>query len=276
MDSNANVNHSESVPLHQMNPLQRFSDLAQDYAHYRPSYPAAAIAILLEGLGNPWDAIAADVGAGTGISSQLLAEQGVRVWAVEPNAAMRHAAASHPRITYIEGTAEQTPLADASVNLVTCFQAFHWFQPRPSLNEFNRILRPQGRLALIWNVRDCDNDFTHAYTQLIRRVSNNHPGVESMHRDPTPALIEQGSFVHIHPHSFPYQQSLSLEGLIGRASSTSYLPREGVAYQTLVESLNRLHAQWADTQGTVSLMYKTQVYLAEKIILENNHPSELL
>lgn len=114
------------------------------------------------------------------------------------------------------------------------------------MDEFDRILCPQGRLALIWNVRDCDHDFTHAYTQLIRIVSNNHPGVESMHRDPTPALIEQGSFVPIHQRSFPYQQSLSVEELIGRASISSYLPREGVAHQNLVESLNRLHEQWAD------------------------------
>ena len=75
-----------------MNPLSRFSDRAADYAKYRPSYPEEAIATIMEGLGNPSQLVAADIGAGTGISSRLLAERGVRVLAIEPNTEMREAA----------------------------------------------------------------------------------------------------------------------------------------------------------------------------------------
>jgi ubiquinone/menaquinone biosynthesis C-methylase UbiE len=106
-----------------MNSLERFSDRATDYAKYRPSYPATAIDRILEGLNNPL--VAADIGAGTGISSRLLAERGVRVLEIEPNADMRQAAAPHPLVKFYDSTAEKTGIADASIDLVTCFQSFH-------------------------------------------------------------------------------------------------------------------------------------------------------
>lgn len=86
-----------------MNPLSRFSDRAADYAKHRPSYPTPAIDAILEGFGEPPQLVAADIGAGTGISSRLLAERGVRVIAIEPNAAMREAASPHPLVEFREG-----------------------------------------------------------------------------------------------------------------------------------------------------------------------------
>ena len=148
-----------------MNPLSRFSDRAADYAKYRPSYPDEAIAILLEGLGNPSQLLAADIGAGTGISSPLLAQRGVRVIAIEPNEAMREAASPHPLVEFQDGAAEATNLPDTSVDLVTCFQAFHWFNPEPTLEVFHRILKPTGRLAVVWNDRDRNNELTQSYTR---------------------------------------------------------------------------------------------------------------
>jgi 2-polyprenyl-3-methyl-5-hydroxy-6-metoxy-1,4-benzoquinol methylase len=71
-----NDTDAQATPLHVMNPLNRFSDRAADYAKYRPSYPEEAIATILEGLGDPSQLVAADIGAGTGISSRLLAQKG--------------------------------------------------------------------------------------------------------------------------------------------------------------------------------------------------------
>jgi ubiquinone/menaquinone biosynthesis C-methylase UbiE len=116
-----------SGPLYTLNPLGRFSDRATDYVKYRPSYPAAAIDMIVAGLGEA--AVVADIGAGTGISSRLLADHGLRVLAIEPNAAMRTAAESHPLVDFCDGKAEDTQLAADSIDLVTCFQAFHWFDP---------------------------------------------------------------------------------------------------------------------------------------------------
>ena len=86
--------------LYQMNPQQRFSDRAEDYAKYRPSYPSEAIDSILEGLEAPERLIAADIGAGTGISSRLFAARGVKVIAIEPNAAMREAEITHPLVEF--------------------------------------------------------------------------------------------------------------------------------------------------------------------------------
>ncbi len=135
-----NETNVETTPLHAMNPQDRFSDRAGDYAKYRPSYPAAAIDSILEGLDEP--SVAADIGAGTGISSRLLAERGVRVVAIEPNAEMRQAALPHPLVSFHNGTAENTNLPNASVKVV---KGSGHFPNRCSIQS----IRPMGSFALI-------------------------------------------------------------------------------------------------------------------------------
>jgi ubiquinone/menaquinone biosynthesis C-methylase UbiE len=152
--------------LHTQNPQQRFSNRAEDYAKYRPSYPTAAIDQILAGLDQP---VAADIGAGTGISARLLADRGAKkVWAIEPNSAMYAVAKPHPHVEFQQGSAEQTGLASQSVDLITCCQAFHWFEPIATLAEFHRILQPAGRLALMWNERDQTDPFTQEHNEIIR------------------------------------------------------------------------------------------------------------
>src|SRR2546425_13350376 len=100
----------EGIPLHEMDPTGRFSDRAADYVLYHPAYPAAAIDAILSEWRDPSPLVAADVGAGTGISARQLADRGPRVMAVEPNAAMRAAAEPHPRGSWPVGFAEATGL----------------------------------------------------------------------------------------------------------------------------------------------------------------------
>ncbi len=256
------INYPDDTPLYAMQPLERFSDRATDYANYRPSYPDAAIAAILAGLGNPHPLVAADIGAGTGIASRLLAAQGLRVLAIEPNAAMREAAARHPNVTFKAGSAEQTGLSHASVDLVTCFQAFHWFDPALCLPEFHRILKPSARLALVWNSRDRQDPFTQDYTQLVRALANYHPA-ESRTVSAQP-LFAIPFFDSVSQHEFPYQQSLDLESLIGRAQSSSYVPKDDETAQKLTRGLEELCDRWADEQGQVHLVYNTQVFLANQ------------
>lgn len=256
-----NENNTETTPLHTMNPLSRFSDRAADYAKYRPSYPEEAIATILEGLGNPSQLVAADIGAGTGISSRLLAERGVRVLAIEPNTEMREAASAHPLVEFGNGTAEATNIPDTCVDLLTCFQAFHWFDPEPTLLEFHRILKPSGRLAVVWNDRDRDDQLTQSYTRLVQIASNHHPAESRLVSvDP---LLSSPLFPDVHCHTFTYRQQLDLDGLIGRAKSVSYLPQEGQAQEQLVSGLKELYTRSCDENGFVYLVYRTNVYLAE-------------
>lgn len=247
------------TPLHTLNPLSRFSDRAADYVKYRPSYPVAAIEMILGGLGTA--PRAADIGAGTGISSRLLADRGVQVLAIEPNTAMRDAAAAHPLVEFRDGTAEATQLEDASVDLVTCFQAFHWFDPEPTLQEFRRILKPTARLALVWNNRDKADAFTNEYSELTLAVSTDRAIHERM--DSARSLLVSPHFTNVRAYTFANRQELDLAGLMGRVRSNSYTPSAGVAHQQLMLDLEQLHARFADDRGLVYLSYSTSVHLAE-------------
>ncbi|NEU72055.1 class I SAM-dependent methyltransferase [Hassallia byssoidea VB512170] len=253
----------ETTPLYTLNPLTRFSDRAADYVNYRPSYPAAAIDIILEGLAPPTQLLAADIGAGTGISSRLLGKRGVSVIAVEPNAAMREAAEPSPQVEFRDGTAEVTNLADASIDLVTCFQAFHWFNPEPTLQEFHRILKPSGRLAVVWNNRAQEDAFTGECNQLIRAASNSERVDERMKFvDP---LLVSPHFVNLREYTFVHRQELDLTGLIGRSMSYSYVPREGLMQQQLVVSLQDLYQRFANEDGFVYMVDSTSVNILEAI-----------
>ncbi|MEP0872243.1 class I SAM-dependent methyltransferase [Trichocoleus desertorum AS-A10] len=249
------------TPLHTLKPLSRFSDRAVDYAKYRPSYPEAAIALLLQGLEEPSQLVAVDMGAGTGISSRLLAEHGVHVFAIEPNADMQQAATPHALVEFRTATAEQSNLPSATVDLVTCFQSFHWLQPEQSLAEFHRILKLAGRLALVWNERDRSDEFTGAYSRLMREASNHHPAEAKL--GTVEPLLTSPYFTHIQHHTLPYQQSLDLAGLLGRAQSVSYAPSSGEAKEQLLSNLKQLHEHWADAHGLVQLAYQTNIYLAK-------------
>ena len=256
------MNSSDSTPqLYEMNPLGRFSDRTADYVKYRPSYPAGAIEAILAGLGEPSQLTAADIGAGTGISSRLLAETGVRVLAIEPNAEMRQAAEIHPLVEWKEGTSEATNLPESSVDLVTCFQSFHWFNPVLALPEFRRILQPSGRLAVVWILRDRTDEFTLLYTQIVKTASNNHPA-EECDRAIEP-LLTSSDFTNIQSCDFAYKQDLDLPALIGRAQSLSYIPKSGPQLHKLISDLTELYQTHCDNQSFVSLVYQTQVCLAE-------------
>ncbi len=260
------MSESNAGALHEMNPLQRFSDRAADYSKYRPSYPETALACIFEGLGEPARLIAADIGAGTGISARLLASKGARVIAIEPNAEMRQAAQPHPLVEWRSGSAEATTLPDKAVDLVTCFQAFHWFEPERSLLEFRRIFKKSGRLVLVWNDRDKSDEFTAEYSRLVRKASNNHPAEAKI--SAVEPLFASPHFADIRECGFEYRQELDLTGLIGRAQSVSYVPREGEELQQLLADLTELHEKWRDERGAVYLAYHTKVYLAVPAIRE--------
>ncbi len=256
---------AEKASLHRMQPLDRFSNRAADYAKYRPTYPQQAITLILEGLSEPAEILAADIGAGTGISSRLLGDRGLQVMALEPNAAMRGAAQPHPRVEFRQGTAEQTGLAAASVDLVVCCQSFHWFKPNSSLLEFHRILKPTGRLALMWNDRDPEDDLTQAYGSLVRSVSNYYPAAQRLvAADP---LFTSPNFTHVRQHTLTHEQVLDLNGLMGRALSVSYLPRQGAAHEELLAGLQELHQRFCDPRGLIHLVYRTRLYLADPLSL---------
>ncbi|HVR75969.1 MAG TPA: class I SAM-dependent methyltransferase [Planctomycetota bacterium] len=247
------------MSLHDQQPETRFSKRAQAYAESRPDYPPEVYEALLEGFDRSV-IVVADVGAGTGIASRGLAARGVRVIALDPNAEMRNAARPHPLVELREGSGESTGLAEASVDIVAAFQAFHWFDAPRALVELHRVLKPGGRAGLVWNLRDHTDAFTNAYTEVIQRfatlpAAEERPGVA----DP---LMTSGLFRDVQRFTYSHFQRLTTEGLLGRAKSTSYLPSEGDSWDALRAELRLLHAARADDEGLVRLQYRTDLHRA--------------
>jgi SAM-dependent methyltransferase len=243
--------------------VARFDDRAKDYVKYRPGYPPAAIDAILTGLGDPRQLVAADVGAGTGISARLLADRGVRVIAVEPGEVMRAAAAPHPHVTWVAGLAQATGLAGASAGLVLCAQSFHWFHTRDAVAEVARILKPGGRLAIMWNRRSTSDPLTAGYRQAILDVGGEVVAERMPFR---PRIVdEDGLFTAPERRAFANGQRLDFDGLVGRARSASYVPKHGEAGERLVGLLRGLHARFAADDGFVTLVYETEVFLSDRV-----------
>ena len=235
---------------------ERFSGRAGDYAAARPSYPDEALDVLFDGLGDPGEVTVADLGAGTGISSRQLAVRGALVLAVEPNASMRDAAEPHPRVEWVAATAEHTGLAEASVDLAAAFQAFHWFDQPQALNEMVRILRPGGRAALVYNERDESDPFTAAYGDLVRKYA-----IDDTERRRAHALEVFHAFdawVARHRAESRNENVLDIEGVIARARSSSYLPKDGPIAADLHAEIRALAARFAP-DGRIVMVMRTIV-----------------
>ena len=172
---------------------------------------------------------------------------------------MRATALPHPRVDWLAATAEATALRAHGVDLVVCAQSFHWFRPPEALTEFARVLRPSGRLAIMWNRRSLSDPFTAAYRQAILDVG----GESEAERMPFDSTVIARSVRFDAPvrRVVPNTQRLDLDGLIGRARSASYVPKTGEAGDCLIALLRGLHAQHADASGIVTLVYDTEIFL---------------
>jgi len=232
--------------LPNLSPTTRFSSRADAYARARPSYPYEAFEWLCHGL--PGTGVAADIGAGTGLSTRVLAQalgDGWQTLAVEPNAEMRKSAESHECISWIDGTAESTSIESGAVDLVLCAQAFHWFDAAKAIAEFRRILRPKGpgdgRVALVWNTHKASAPGMSEYRDIMMRHATEPPTSPSCSGWKTADLssLEQSdSFGEIKVGVFENSQDLSRGGLLDRATSSSYIPREGEAFEKLRDDLS--------------------------------------
>lgn len=246
-------------------PTGRFSDRAEDYARWRPGYPAEAWAFVArEAAVGPGSRVA-DLGAGTGISSRPWLALGCEVVAVEPNGPMRRVAeealGGEARFRAVDGSAEATGLGDAGVDLVVAAQAFHWFDRERARAEIARILRPGGRLALLWNDRvKGATPFDRGYEDLLlahgtdyRRVDHARIGDEEIE-----AFYAPGAPVRA---AFPNGQSLDRAGLVGRVLSCSYVPAAGEpGHEALVAAVGRLFDQHR-RGGRVAISYRTRVWV---------------
>ena len=205
-----------------VDPRERVSRAAAGYARYRPSYPDAIVDGVLARTGvRPGDPVA-DVGCGTGILTRLLAARGLDVVGVDPNEDMlAEARAVGGPARYRRGEAEATGLPDATVALVTVAQAFHWFDAERALAEFHRVLRPEGHVAALWNLRG-HSPFMADYEDLLRRFCREYRVLEGW-EESLERLKAHSRVASPHEIEAGNAQLFGFEGLRGRAWSSSYV-----------------------------------------------------
>ena len=242
---------------------ERFSNRVADYIQYRPRYPDGLITLLKKAIGLNASWTLADVGSGTGISTEPFLKNGNVVFGVEPNNEMRLAAESllarYANFKSTNGTAEATRLTDRSVDAVVAGQAFHWFNPDKSNAEFRRILRPNGWVILIWNRRLIEiSPFSQQYETLLKTHGIDYDKVRHDH-------IDQKIITRFYPNGYQYrslpnEQIFDYKGLRGRLLSSSYVPAEGQpGFEPMISELKGVFEKHQES-GRVRFGYETDIY----------------
>lgn len=246
---------------------QRFSSRVENYIKYRPGYPNEVIETLRSECGLTPGSIIADVGSGTGILTEMLLRNGNLVYGIEPNREMREAAErllrDYRRFRSVAARAEETTLDDAGVDFVSAGQAFHWFDREKTREEFARILRPRGWVALIWNERvTTTTPFLVAYEQLLKDYSTDYEQVDHRRIDDD-VIREFFGSDKFRLKQFKNIQVFDYEGVKGRLLSSSYAPEEGHPnYEPMLAELERIFQTYQD-EGRVVFEYVTQMYYGQ-------------
>lgn len=224
-----------------------FGSEAAAYERGRPSYPPDAIDWLLP----PGARDVLDLGAGTGKLTTRLVERGLDVIAVDPIAEMLEMLRkSLPDTPALLGTAEEIPLADNSVDAVLVAQAWHWFNPARAIPELTRVLRPGGRLGLVWNTRDERLGWVRELGQIIGRDAD---PVRDKVTLPEP-------FTDVQRHQVEWTNYLTPQALIDLVASRTYCITSPTQVRTKtldqVRELLATHPALASARG-LALPYVT-------------------
>jgi SAM-dependent methyltransferase len=233
-----------------------FGAVAASYAVLRPSYPADAVEFLV-GRDRALDVL--DVGAGTGLLSEVVLGLGHRVRAVDPAPEMlAQLAARWPAVATAVGAAEALPVDDASVDAVVAGQAAHWFDPGPAARELRRVLRPDGVVGLIWNTRDVRVPWVAALEESIADESRGH---EADQRVVEAMAAELGAEVEVLDSAIV--QRVGPEDVVAGIGTRSYVAIMDDAGRTaFLSGIRELLRDHPDTRGLreLELPYRTHAY----------------
>lgn len=201
--------------------------------------------------------------------SELFLENGNSVYCVEPNDHMRSAAEESfirlPNFRSIKGSAESTGLSNNQVDIITAATAFHWFNNDETRIEFLRILKTEGYVILIWNIRKKNtNDFMKSYEDFMNqyKYGKNHKKIDDKQGNNIRCkkFFSNGKFK---TKIFEYRESLDFESLKGRTLSTSYIPLENDPnFSDMVNELKNIFDKY-QVHGQIELLYDTEVYFGQ-------------
>lgn len=249
-----------------------FTTLAENYAKYRPGYSLAVRKALLCYVGADRPGFqAADVGAGTGIWTRLLAEAGVSITGIEPNDAMRAQGEVYTKgasVQWRPGSAEQTGLGTASVDWITMASSFHWVKQPDGLQEFHRALKPGGYLTVLWNPRDIEGNALHE--QIEQLIHDRVPGLKrvssggSKHaRDYYQELIAGGLFEDVVFFEAKHELIISKDHYIGAWRSVNDIQVQAgpERFEQLLTEIRSM----VEPMDQIVVPYKTRAWTARRV-----------
>ncbi|PRY43177.1 methyltransferase family protein [Geodermatophilus tzadiensis] len=232
-----------------------FGSVAADYAALRPGYPADAVAFLL----GPRPLRVLDLGAGTGLLTDVLVAAGHDVVAVDPSAEMLdQLRARHPGVPAHRGGAEEVPLPDGSVDAVVAGQAAHWFDPDAAAPELRRVLRPGGVVGFVWNVRDERVPWVAALGAALAAEARGHEADQGVVAEFARALPAD-----VATHESATVQRVTPEQVVGGIGTRSYVATmTPAAREAFLGGIRDLLAGHPGTRGrdVLELPYRTDAY----------------
>jgi SAM-dependent methyltransferase len=241
-----------------------FGSAADRYERGRPSYPGDAIALLVDRLGIAPARTVVDLAAGTGKFTTLIVPTGARIVAVEPVREMRATLERNcPAVEAVDGTAEAIPLGDASADAVVVAQAFHWFDGDRAVPEIRRVLRDDGRLGVVWNMRDETSAWSRRLTEIFDRLSG-ADAPRYKHGRWRDAFERSDAFTPLEERTFAFAHVVDREAFLDRVLSVSYVASASPDIRDdVVREVTALLDTDPDLAGReeITMPYRTDVFV---------------
>ena len=247
-----------------MEHTSRFDGKGNLYAEARPDYAAELLEYLRRTLHPAAGCTFADIGSGTGIFTKQLLRCGYRVFAVEPNSDMRRVAeeklSSDRNFISVNGCAERMNLPDGAIDFITAAQAFHWFQPDAFRLECKRVLKPGGKVILVYNHRIEDAGCTKALAKLRQRYNKEFHGFSNgINSEACIAFFAKGCDIFRADHTQTYDRN----GYIKRVLSSSYsLSEADIRYADYRKEINKIFDTFS-SEGRIAIPAETTAYIGE-------------
>ena len=246
---------------------ERFTGKADIYDKYRPTYPQELIDYLYYEVGFSGIKTVADIGMGTGIFTRLLLERDISVCGVEPNADMLRVAKENLKefrnIFYFKNKAEKTGISEQTMDFVTAAQAFHWFDRQAFKLECQRILKPGGKVVIIWNNRDDSNEFVIKDYDIRKKYAvGDKKGLSTLGSPPLDLsdFFADGLYDY---KTFRNDLILNREDYTGMNLTRSYSPKEEQEpeeYHGFVKEMNELFDEY-NIDGILNYPHFTESYV---------------
>ncbi len=252
--------------------LGDFSSLAKNYIN-RPAYDTRLIEKIMEYTSlRISDISIADVGAGTGKLTKVLANMGCKhICAVEPNNEMRKEGIEYTKdfsgVEWFEGSGEKTHLSDQCVDLVTMASSFHWTDPSKSLPEFSRILKDRGYLSIMWNTRDIASSELHTEIEniiyeIVPNIQRVSSGNSSHTKDWDDILVSTGHFKDVKFIETAYIEKMTKERYLNAWKSVNDIQSQAGA-EKFNEILTKIENKISSLEY-INVPYKMRSWTAKK------------